>query len=60
MKFEDDYDELEFFRDLAQRLWQGTQAGRTTAYDSFDLDYAWDLLEEYNIFYDARAALAHD
>jgi hypothetical protein len=59
MQFEDEYEELAFLRDLAQRLWHGTQAGRTTAYDSFDLDYAWDMLEEYNFFYDKREADTH-
>jgi hypothetical protein len=58
MEFLDDHDELEFLRDLVSRLWHASQAGRTTAYDSYDLDYAWDLIEEYTLFHEAREALS--
>ena len=58
MKFEDDYDELQFLRDVVLRLWHSSQAGRVTANDSYDLDYAWDMIEEYTLFAEARDALS--
>lgn len=58
MEFLDDYHELSFLQDLVTRLWHASNAGRVTAGDSMDLDFAWDLLEEYNLFYDAREALS--
>lgn len=47
MIFTDDEEELEFLRGTVKRLWSASEAGRTTANASYDLDYAWDLIEEY-------------
>lgn len=58
MKFEDDYDEFQFLQELVQRLWHSSQAGRMTATASFDLDYCWDMVEEYTLFAEAREALS--
>lgn len=38
-------EELEFLRGVVSRLVRSQ--GRETAYASFDLDYAWEMLEEY-------------
>jgi hypothetical protein len=47
MQFQDDDEELEFLRGTVKRLWGASEAGRTTVSSSYDLDYAWDLIEEY-------------
>lgn len=47
MQFHDDEEELEFLRGTVKRLWSASEAGGTTASASYDLDYAWELVEEY-------------
>ena len=45
INFENDQEELEFLRGVVSRLYFGQ--GRETPNASYDLDYAWDLIEEY-------------
>lgn len=44
MQFKDDQEELEYLRRIVMGI---TNNGRETTGDSMELDYCWDLAEEY-------------